>query len=224
MLKEYHPEINITYIMTDGAALPIKFSRTVNYLKEASLIDNTITIGHSFGGDFEAVNIYSGLIGAYQVAAADVVVVTMGPGIVGTGTKYGFSGTEQANLAQAASVLGGTAITVPRLSFAADRRRHLGLSHHTITNLGELMQIETIVGLPVLPKSKREIIETQLRAADIKKQHQIFYREGKEVISRLKKLDFKVTTMGRKLTVEQDYFKTAGVAGILAAEKLKGEL
>ena len=43
----------VAYIMTDTAALPIAFSKTVTELKEKGLLDITLTCGQSFGGDVE---------------------------------------------------------------------------------------------------------------------------------------------------------------------------
>jgi len=215
------PQADIAYIMTDGAALPLQFSRLVNYLKEQEIIDAAISIGHAFGGDWEAVNIYTGLIGAYQVAKADVIIVTMGPGIVGTGTKYGFTGTEQTSIVHAADTLGGDVIVVPRISFADTRERHWGLSHHTKTNLGDLIRVETTLGIPYFTSEKQEVIETQLQEEKIKQQHTVVYRTSGGIINSLEKLDFEITTMGRSLREAREYFRTAGVAGLLTADKLK---
>ena len=41
----------------DGASLPIYLSMNVSNLKEKGLIDETITIGNAFGGDYECINI-----------------------------------------------------------------------------------------------------------------------------------------------------------------------
>ena len=61
-----------------------------------------------FGGDLEAVNIYSGFAGGQACLAADVTVVCMGPGVAGTGTPFGFSGMEVAdNLNRTYSLEGG---------------------------------------------------------------------------------------------------------------------
>jgi hypothetical protein len=87
--------LKAAYVMTDGAALPMQFSQAVNWLKEQGIIHGTVTVGHAFGGELEAVNIYSGLLAAYEAFHPDVIIVTMGPGIVGTGTKWGFTGVEQ---------------------------------------------------------------------------------------------------------------------------------
>ncbi len=75
----------MAYLMSDGAALPIFFSQTVPVLKDMGLITRTITFGHAFGGDLEAVNIYSALLAAKHVVGADFALVTMGGpgGVVG---------------------------------------------------------------------------------------------------------------------------------------------
>ena len=80
VLKRY-TGCRIAYLMTDGASLPMAFSRTVVELKEKGLLEGTVTCGHAFGGDLEAVNIYPGY-GALTVE----VIVENGTRIVGTGT------------------------------------------------------------------------------------------------------------------------------------------
>src|SRR4051794_17050926 len=51
------PEARVTYVMTDGAALPLVLSDLVVDLRRAALLDATITSGHAFGGDLEAVSV-----------------------------------------------------------------------------------------------------------------------------------------------------------------------
>lgn len=221
MAKVSSPKAKITYIMTDGAALPLRFSNMVHYLKGEGIIDNTVTIGHAFGGDLEAVNIYSGLISAYEISEADIIVVCMGPGIVGTGTKYGFSGVEQANILNAVYQLGGSPIAVPRIGFGDKRERHYGLSHHSRTTLGELTMVECKVGIPYLDRKKAALIKEQLIEAGINNKHQILYCEGDKVLKELEGLDFNLKTMGRGLKEEKEYFMTAGIAGMIASEELR---
>jgi len=221
MAKASSPKVKITYIMTDAAALPLRFSNTVDFLKGKGIIDSTVTIGHAFGGDLEAVNIYSGLISAYEISEADIIVVCMGPGIVGTGTKYGFTGIEQANILNAVYQLGGSPIAVPRIGFGDKRERHYGLSHHSRTTLGELTMVESKVGIPYLDRKKAGVIKEQLVEAGINHKHQIIYREGDRVLKELKSLEFTFKTMGRGLAEEKEYFMTAGIAGIIASEELR---
>ena len=135
MIKWLNPTLRINYLMTDGGALPLQFSNTVRELKEKDIIDKTISIGHAFGGDLECVNIYTGLIASSEILDSDVTIITMGPGIVGTGTKFGFSGIEQGYYIDAVNNLNGTPFIVPRISFKDSRERHRGISHHTLTVL-----------------------------------------------------------------------------------------
>ena len=93
--RRARPDARLAYVMTDGAALPLALSRPRRRrCATAGLIDATITCGHAFGGDYEAVSVYSALAVARHVVDADAAVVVMGPGIVGTGTRLGFSGIE----------------------------------------------------------------------------------------------------------------------------------
>ena len=220
-LKELSGDrLKAVYIMTDGAALPIAFSRLVRILKEKELIDGTITIGHAFGGDYEAVNIYSGLIVAKMVLEADVVIVSMGPGIVGTGTKYGFTGIEVASIIDAVNGLGGTPIAIPRLSFADERERHIGVSHHTLTSLGELAHTKAILPFPCeIDESRKALIEEMLKNSKIYEKHEVrWVSRAQQGIDRLMKDGVEVKTMGRAINEDKEFFLAASAGGILAAD------
>src|SRR5690606_37775288 len=71
------PEARIAYVMTDGAALPLALSDLVQELRTRGIVDTTVTAGHAFGGDLEAVAVPSALALARHVAGADLVVVGM---------------------------------------------------------------------------------------------------------------------------------------------------
>ena len=223
MLRKLMPKAKIAYIMTDGAALPLAFSETVARLKEGSFIDTTITIGHAFGGDLEAINIYSGLATAKYAAEADVTIVCMGPGIVGTDTKLGYTGIEQGQTVNAVNSLGGIAIAVPRLSFADKRERHLGLSHHTITALKVAATTPAIVTFPVVDAEKTSIIEGQVLRADIGHIHRIETLDASETRAALDAASIRPTTMGRGIEEEPEFFMAAGAAAIFAARILAGD-
>src|SRR5688572_20794829 len=138
----------IAYIQTEGGALPLPFSRLIAQLKAKELLDATISSGQAFGGDYEAVNLYSALAIADSIAHADVIVVCQGPGAAGTGTPLGFSGVEQGTALNAAASLGGTPIAVVRMSEADPRPRHRGVSHHTVTVLQRIALCRTMVPVP----------------------------------------------------------------------------
>lgn len=215
--KGSNGRLRVAYVMTDGAALPIQMSRTVAELKEKGLIDATITTGHAFGGDFEAVNIYTGLIAAKEAAAADVIIVTMGPGVVGTGTKYGFSAIEQGEIINAVNILGGKAVAIPRISFVDQRERHTGVSHHTLTVLEKIAITPCVVPLPSMDPAKENYVNKQLTKAGIPFEHEIVVENGEPALLYLMEKNIIVTTMGRTMSQDKEYFLAAGAAGLLAS-------
>ena len=215
-IKWMNKDIKINYIMTDGGSLPIYFSNTVKTLKEKGIIDNTVTIGHAFGGDLECVNIYTGLIAAKEILKGDITIITMGPGIVGTGTKYGFSGIEQGYIIDAVNTLKGNSIIVPRVSFKDSRERHIGISHHTRTVLSEISRSTGKVVIPLLDREKQCIIEEQINLYNIDKKFQIIFENGEKVVDAMNYYGLNITTMGRSFEEDKEYFLTLGAAGMYA--------
>ncbi len=221
MLKWFNKDIKINYIMTDGGSLPIYFSKTVKSLKTKNLVDNTITIGHAFGGDLECTNIYTGLIAAKEILKGDVTIITMGPGIVGTGTKYGFSGIEQGQIIDAVNTLGGNPIVIPRISFKDTRERHMGISHHTRTVLSEIAKTSGKVIIPTLDEYRLNIINEQIENLNIHKRHKVIYEEGDDILKAMNNFNLAITTMGRGYEEDKEFFLTLGAVGNYVAKMLK---
>lgn len=138
-VRSVHPEARVAYVMTDGGALPAAFSRTCRGLRDAEWLASVVTTGQSFGGDLEAVTVHTGLLAARYVVGADVAVVIQGPGNLGTGTRWGFSGVAAGEALNAASVLGGRPVAALRVSGADVRERHRGISHHSRTAYGRVL-------------------------------------------------------------------------------------
>jgi hypothetical protein len=205
-------EARIAYIMTDGGALPVGFSRLVAELKEKGLLDATITCGQAFGGDIEAINVYTSLIAAKQVAKADAAIVCQGPGNAGTGSKFGFSGIQQGEALNACNVLGGTAIAVLRISSADPRERHRGISHHTLTILTDIVHSPVFVAMP----------DDRFGVQLSKLPHKLRILDGEPGLAELKAKGIEVTTMGRSIEQDREFFLAASAGGALAAEILKG--
>jgi hypothetical protein len=128
---EAAPGRRLSYVMTDSAALPLALSDLSADLVARGLLAETITCGQAFGGQREAVNLHSALV----MADGDAVVVAAGPGVVGTGSRLGYSGLEVAAIVDATATLGGRPIVAVRYSDADPRPRHRGRSHHTTTAL-----------------------------------------------------------------------------------------
>lgn len=213
MIKYLNKDIRINYIMTDGGALPLYFSNTITELKNKKILDKTITIGHAFGGDLECINIYTGLIGAKEILKGDVTIISMGPGIVGSGTKYGFTGIEQGYIIDAVNNLGGASIAVPRISFKDKRDRHYGISHHTITTLSEITNTRSNLILSYLEREKEDYIKDQIEKSGIKEKHNVIFEDGQEIIMAMKEFNLKTTSMGRSIEDDIDYFTSLGAVG-----------
>lgn len=138
-IRAERSDARVAYVMTDGAALPLAWSRTVAGLRDAGWLASTITAGQTFGGDLEAVTVHTALLAARHVVGADVAVIIQGPGNLGTDTRWGFSGVAAGEALNAASVLGGRPVAGVRVSQADARARHRGLSHHSATAFGRVL-------------------------------------------------------------------------------------
>ena len=66
------------------------------------------------------------------------MILTQGPGNLGTGTRWGFSGVSAGEAVNAAAVLGGRPVGSLRISAADPRDRHRGVSHHSLTAYGRV--------------------------------------------------------------------------------------
>ncbi len=209
-------EPRIAYIMTDSAALPIALSHLVRQLKSADLLQTTITAGHSFGGDLETVSIPSALIAAIEAAQADLIVCALGPGIVGTGTRLGFSGIEQSWIIDLVHRLNGIPVVAPRLSTADARERHFGLSHHTITIL-DLANHPALVGVSTrCPESLLQTIRTKAESFRLLERHQWFMVDDPDAGQLFEASQINVKTMGRTFQEDPWFFQSSVTAGVLA--------
>lgn len=214
----------IAYIMTDGAALPLALSRLIPELKAHGLITATITTGQAFGGDYEAVNLYSALAAAKAVVDADIIVVGQGPGTVGTGTALGFSGVDQGLAINAAASLGGLPIAVARISFADRRRRHTGLSHHTLTVLTRIARAPVLLPLPRLSPEQNQALTSMLEESGLAESHDPITIDAEPALHALEARGLSLSTMGRSLSEERPFFLAAAAAGLLAAQLIESRV
>jgi hypothetical protein len=208
------PEAVIAYVMTDGGALPVWFSRSVADLHEH--LAGTVTVGQAFGGDLEATNIHSGLLAARHVLHADVTIVAQGPGNLGTGTRWGFSGTAAGEAVNAAATLGGRPIGSLRISDADARGRHQGISHHSLTAYGLVALARAEI---VLPDGLPEPLATYVRSAvePLRERHDVVTVPTTGLDAALRALPVRLSTMGRSLDQDHGYFLAAAAAGRYAA-------
>ena len=219
VIHYYYPGSRLVYLMTDGAALPLAFSRTVEELCQKDIITATVTCGHAFGGDYEAVNLYSALVLCQTVIRADLVIITMGPGNVGTGTRFGFSGMELGENINRVGVLGGRPVIIPRMSFADLRPRHRGISHHTLTALAFGSYCRAWLPLPRLSPSRLALIGRQLAGFRLLERHRVKVGSCLRVDRIMRRLNLSPPeTMGRGYREDPCFFEAAGVAGRLGLQ------
>lgn len=234
-IRAADPALRVVYVMTDGAALPLPFSRSVAELRERGWLAATISVGQAYGGDYEAVTIHSALLAAAEVAGADVVIVSQGPGNLGTGTPYGFTGMMVADHLNAAAFLGGLPIAVARMSNADARGRHYGISHHTLTAVGQAANPGCLVPLPDLtqltdaevaaaigaegadPRAVIDTVDSQL--PELSRQD-IDWVDPRGLLAELQQVPVRLSTMGRGLSEDPLSFIAAAAAGTCAAGRL----
>ena len=210
------PGIRVAYVMTDGAALLMPFSKTVPKLRAAGLLDTTITAGQATGGDIEAISLYGAMAAAKAVAEADITIVAMGPGNLGSASRWGYTSIEVAAIINAAAAMGGVPIVVPRISFADARERHRGLSHHTITALS-LALARAEVTLPEMEQTRADEVRAQIKAAGLAQRHDFIDVDLGAAEGALENSPVPLDSMGRGYGDDPDFFRAAGAAGVRAA-------
>ena len=212
----------VVHVMTDGAALPAWFSRQLADLRDAGLLHAVVTAGQAFGGDLEAVNVFSGLLAARSVAGADAIVVADGPGKVGTASRWGASDVASGTALNAAGILGGRPIAALRLNFADPAYRHHGVSPHSVTVLSEVALVPVHVAVPALDDERRGVVWDVLKEAGLEERHQLVEVTGQPAVDLLAERGIPAETMGRSLEEEPAFFLAAGAAGVLAGRMAAG--
>jgi hypothetical protein len=211
----------VAYVMLDGGALPAWFSRTTAALTGAGWLAGTVTVGQAFGGDLEAVTLHSGLLAARHVLGAELAVVAQGPGNLGTGTRWGFSGVSAGEAINATAVLGGRPVASLRVSDADPRERHRGISHHSLTAYGRVALTRADVVVPDLPGEFGARVAAA--AAPLGDRHELVVVSVQGLTEVLRACPVPLSTMGRGLDGDLAYFLAAAAAGRHAATLAGGE-
>lgn len=208
------PDARVAYLLTDGGALPAWFSRTLAELR--GHLAGTISVGQAFGGDLEASTLHSGLLAARHVLHADLAVVAQGPGNLGTGTRWGFSGVAVGEAVNAIAALGGRPVGSLRISAADPRPRHHGVSHHSLTAYGRVALASADL---VVPDQLDPALATAVEAAlaPLTARHQVRRVPVTGLDAALRASPVPLSTMGRGLDADHAYFLAAAAAGRHAA-------
>lgn len=241
--------LRVAYVMTDGGALPAWFSRAVAGLRDAGWLAACVTAGQAFGGDLEAVTVHTALLAARHVVGADVAVVAQGPGNLGTGTRWGFSGVAAGEAVNAAAVLGGRPVASLRVSGADARERHLGVSHHSLTAYGRVALAPADVVVPLFdpapapepapgttpgltvpdpvehPAAHLAAVGRRVaqQARALAGRHRLVeVAAGEDLLTALGGSPVRLSTMGRGLAQDPAAFLAAAAAGVHAAGLARG--
>ncbi len=216
------PAPRVVYIMQDGGALPAWFSMSCSALREAGWLAGIVTTGQSFGGDLETVTLHTGLLAARHVLGAGIAVVAQGPGNLGTGTRWGFSGVSAGEAVNAVAALGGRPVASLRVSDADPRDRHRGISHHSLTAYGRVALARADVVIPAGIGGFGDEIAAQ--AVPLANRHTLVSVPVDGLESALRTTPVKLSTMGRALDADLAYFLAAAAAGRHAAHLATGHL
>jgi hypothetical protein len=220
-LRLDRPSARAVYVMSDHGALPLGFSRTVAALVEAGWLAATVTVGQAFGGDLEAVNVHSGLLAARLALEADVAVLTQGPGNLGTGTRWGFSGVACGEAVNATATLAGRPVGSLRISAADPRPRHRGVSHHSLTAYARVALLPADIAVPAFTGGLAALgaeVDAAVRVLDRHRLHRVELAGLEET---LRFSPVRLSSMGRGLDDDPGYFLAAAAAGRLAARLLE---
>ncbi|HET6815727.1 MAG TPA: DUF3866 family protein [Mycobacteriales bacterium] len=217
-VRDRRPGTRVVYVMSDGGALPLWLSRTVGALRAAGWLTGTVTVGQAFGGDVEAVTVHSGLLAARRVLDADIAVVTQGPGNLGTGTRWGFSGVASGEAVNATAVLAGRPVAALRVSEVDPRPRHQGVSHHTLTALGRVALARADVAVPAVPGAFGEVIRAACRP--LAQRHRLVDVSLDGLEDALLASPAPLSSMGRGFGDDPVYFLAGAAAGRHAASLL----
>jgi Protein of unknown function (DUF3866) len=196
-------DLRVAYVQIGGGALPVSLSDALRALKAGGRVGVAVAVAPCLDGDVQSVTIASALAWI-KGQGYDVVVCSIGPGIVGTASALGHGGLAAAEAANTARALGGAPILAVRYSEADPRERHQGVSHHTRAIL-ELTS-DAIVAWP-----------HGLDAPDWLQPREEVHVEGwHEDCARLP-----LSHMGRGMDADPCFFMAAYAAGLVARSRVQ---
>jgi len=190
----------VAYVQVGGGALPVALSDALRSLCAEGLVETTVAVAPCADGEFQSVTVAAALAWA-AAEGFDVAVCSVGPGIVGTGSRLGHGALALAEAANVATALGGRPILAVRVSERDERGRHRGVSHHSRSVL-ELCLVPPTVAWPAGLDPAPWLGEREEADAS-----------GWREACRGLPLSF----MGRDADDEPSFFAAAHAAGIVAA-------
>jgi hypothetical protein len=152
-----------------------------------------------------------------------VVVLSQGPGNLGTGTRWGFSGVTAGEAVNAAAVLGGRPVGSLRISAADARERHRGVSHHSLTAYGRVALLPCDIAVPDFSAEPdlAGLMDPIRDAMTQLSRHRLVTVDLAGLRDVLADSPVHLSSMGRGLDQDPGYFLAAAAAGRHAAALLE---
>ena len=162
-------------------------------------IDGTVTAGHAFGGDREAITIEHALAVAGDLEP-DAIVVGIGPGSLGVGDAQAFSGLDGV---RALDIASHPIVAAALLRGRPAPTRHKGVSHHSATVLDAVARPVTV---PIPAGEPRPAGAGAHDVVEVDVPDLIAGTDG-----------HRRTSMGRRPAEDPKFWAYAGAAGVAAA-------
>lgn len=216
-LKEKESRIRISIVLNDWGMLNAKLSHNLEFLKKNNFVDFIITCQEAFNGEFECINEINSLIFS-QSLGCDIAIISPLPGIVGTGTKFGFTSYKAVHVIEDVVRFSGTVVFPVRISKNETRQRHKFISHHSLTILN---YVNCSVEIPIFNFEDKIFfakIYKILNNYRAKHTLAVINEVDKEIIEKYKMI---MDTMGRRYEQECEYFLELFATAEYVSTKLK---
>lgn len=220
-IKYVKPDTIITCVYTYGGAMNANNSFTLKKLRASGAINSVITTGECYGGDYEAINIATGILFGFNRLNSDIIIVCCGPGVAGSSTYYGYSTFDFIGPIYITKLLGLCPVLVPRISMADNRERHMGVSMQSISILQNL---DFSVHLPVYRDNEDleefRYIYNQLIKYEIIHKHKVQFIDDVIIKKSIDYISGETRVMGRSYIEDPWFFYNCSCTGVYSVELL----
>ncbi len=215
-VKAVHAGLRVVLVMTDAGALPFFAGGQACRLADVRLVDADITTGQAFGGTLETPDLYTGLLAADAVVAAQVILIGPGPDVSRDAAPFSSAATGLAMAINAVAALDGHPIAAPRGDFSgADGQ--VGLDRDSLIALGRLALADAVLALPLLPPDQCELLRAQLDQ-DTLRRHTPHYADAAPGLDYCRENGIPLHAPGTTYAANPLSYQIAAAAGRLAAE------
>lgn len=214
-IKFLNPNVIISCVYTYGGAMNVSNSFTLKELKSEGLINNVITTGECYGGDYESINSTTGILFGFNGLKSDIIIVCCGPGVAGSSTYYGFSTFDFIGAIYMTKLLGLFPVLIPRISMADRRDRHRGVSMQSISILQTL---DFSVHVPAYKDNEDKegfnYIYNQLKQFGIIDKHIVKFIDDEIIKETIDFIAEDTRVMGRNYIEDPYFFYNCSSAGV----------